>query len=129
GESRRTFPERLRDAALLELLYGSGIRVSELVGLDIDHVRLKEGTLRVRGKGNKERIVPLGKPARRAVEQYLERRGELAHPKTGHLDERALLVSRRGRRLGVRRVQELVQRYGALGNGRSDLHPHALRHS
>jgi integrase/recombinase XerC len=121
--------ERLRDAALLELLYGSGLRVSELVGLDLADVRLGEGTLRVLGKGRKERIVPLGRPAALAVQNYLARRGELRHPTTGALDGRALLVSRRGARLGVRRVQELVQRYGALGNGRSDLHPHALRHS
>lgn len=122
-------PERLRDAALLELLYGSGLRVSELVGLDMEHLRLREGTVRVLGKGKKERIVPLGRPARAAVQRYLERRPQLSHPKTGYLDPRALLVSRRGARLGVRRVQELVRRYGILGSGRGDLHPHALRHS
>ena len=129
GETPASAPERLRDAALLELLYGSGVRVSELVHLDLEHVRLREGTMRVLGKGQKERIVPIGGPARAALHAYLERRGELAHPKTGFLDPRALLVSRRGARLGVRRVQELVQRYGVLGSGRGDLHPHALRHS
>lgn len=121
--------EQLRDAALLELLYGSGLRVSELSGLDVTDVRLGEGTVRVLGKGNKQRIVPLGGPARKAVVAYLERRHELRHPRTGALDGKALLLSTRGARLGVRRVQELVQRYGVIGSGRSDLHPHALRHS
>ncbi len=121
--------ERVRDTALLEVLYGSGLRVSELVGLDLDHVALEEGFLRVLGKGNKERIVPIGRLAKEAVEGYLGRRPELRHPKTGAQDVRALFLSLRGSRLGVRRVQTLVQHYGAIGTGRGDLHPHALRHS
>jgi integrase/recombinase XerC len=121
--------ERARDTALLEVLYGSGLRVSELVGLDLSHLTLEEASLRVLGKGNKERIVPLGSVAKTAVERYLERRPELRHPRTGAQDERALFLSKKGVRLGVRRVQTLVQRYGALGAGRGDLHPHALRHS
>jgi integrase/recombinase XerC len=121
--------ERARDTALLEVLYGSGLRVSELVGLDLSHIALEEASLRVLGKGNKERIVPLGSVAKTAVERYLERRPELRHPRTGAQDERALFLSKKGVRLGVRRVQTLVQRYGALGAGRGDLHPHALRHS
>jgi len=121
--------ERARDTALLEVLYGSGLRVSELVGLDLGHVALDEASLRVLGKGNKERLVPLGSVAKTAVERYLERRPELRHPRTGAQDERALFLSKKGLRLGVRRVQTLVQRYGALGAGRGDLHPHALRHS
>lgn len=121
--------ERARDTALLEVLYGSGLRVSELVGLDLAEVELGEGSLRVLGKGNKERIVPLGGKAKAALEQYLEKRPELRHPKTGAQDGQALFLSRSGGRLGVRRVQTLVQRYGGLGAGRGDLHPHALRHS
>jgi integrase/recombinase XerC len=121
--------ERARDTALLEVLYGSGLRVSELVGLDLSHLALEEASLRVLGKGKKERIVPLGSVAKTAVERYLARRPELRHPRTGAQDERALFLSRKGMRLGVRRVQTLVQRYGALGAGRGDLHPHALRHS
>jgi integrase/recombinase XerC len=121
--------ERLRDAALLELLYGSGLRVSELVGLDIEHVSFQDEQLRVLGKGRKERIVPLGSKAAQAVRAYLGRREELCHPRTGALDARALLVGRRGTRMTVRWVQTLVQRYGALAAGRPDLHPHALRHS
>lgn len=121
--------EQLRDTLILELLYGSGLRVSELVGLDLSHVSLEEQRMRVLGKGNKERMVPLGSKALEALRAYLPRRSELRHPKTGAADARALLVGRRGRRLGVRRVQTLVRRYGALGAGRPDLHPHALRHS
>jgi len=121
--------ERLRDAAMLELLYGCGLRVSEPVALDLDHVSLSGEQVRVRGKGGKERVVPLGSRAQAAVGAYLEQRELLRHPRTGALDPAALLVSRRGTRLGVRRVQALVQRYGALGAGRPDLHPHALRHS
>lgn len=129
GASGDASAERLRDAALLELLYGSGLRVSELVTLDLAQLRLTEGEVRVVGKGKKERVVPVGGPARRALERYLSVRAALSHPRTGRLDARALFVSTRGARLGARRVQELVQRYGALGSARDDLHPHALRHS
>jgi integrase/recombinase XerC len=121
--------EQLRDAALLELLYGSGLRVSELVALDLGHFSFEEEQVRVLGKGRKERIVPLGSKAAQAVRAYLARREELRHPRTGTLDPCALLVGRRGVRLSVRWVQTLVQRYGAAAAGRPDLHPHALRHS
>ena len=126
---QRDDAEALRDRLLLELLYGSGLRVSELCALDLLDVDARACEVRVLGKGSKERIVPLGGKALDALTLYLPRRAELAHPRTRFLDERALLVSTRGRRLGVRRVQDLVQRYGALGAGRADLHPHALRHS
>lgn len=121
--------EKLRDRVLLELLYGSGLRVSELAALDLDAVSVREAELRVLGKGRKERMVPMSGKALDALAEYLPRRGELRHPKTGFIDARALLLTSRGKRLGVRRVQFLVQRYGALGAGRPDLHPHALRHS
>ncbi|RYZ08946.1 MAG: tyrosine recombinase XerC [Myxococcales bacterium] len=124
-----TAAEKLRDRALLELLYGSGLRVSELCALDLEAVNVRAAEVRVLGKGRKERIVPLSGKALEALEAYWPRRGELRDPKTGELDEKALLLTRRGKRLGVRRVQVLVQRYGALGAGRPDLHPHALRHS
>jgi integrase/recombinase XerC len=121
--------EQLRDRVILELLYGSGLRVSELGALDLEAVNVRACEVRVLGKGRKERIVPMSGKALEALEQYLPRRAELAHPRTRFLDDKALLLTRRGQRLGVRRVQELVQRYGALGAGRPDLHPHALRHS
>jgi integrase/recombinase XerC len=121
--------EKLRDRVLLELLYGSGLRVSELFALDLDALDQKAAEVRVLGKGRKERVVPLSGKALEALALYLPERSRLRHPKTGFVDPRALLLTRMGRRLGVRRIQTLVQRYGALGAGRSDLHPHALRHS
>lgn len=124
--------EGLRDRAVMETLYAAGLRVSELCGLNLGDVEARDGDLgsvRVIGKGNKERVVPLGGPAVAAVRAYLARRDELTDPKTGARDPRALFLSKRGARLGVRRVQHLVHRYGALGAGRADLHPHALRHT
>jgi integrase/recombinase XerC len=120
---------RLRDAAMLEVLYGSGLRVSELGRLDIAAVSLDDGSARVLGKGRKERLVPLGTRALEALRAYLPRRAELAHPKSGALDPSALFVGRLGRRITTRWVQQLVHRYGALGASRPELHPHALRHS
>jgi integrase/recombinase XerC len=121
--------DRLRDSALLELLYGSGLRVSELTALDLDHLDLAREEVRVFGKGRKERLVPVGEKAREAIERYLARRSEFRHPQRGDQEPRALFLGRLGRRIGVRWVQKLVRRYGALGAGRADLHPHALRHT
>jgi integrase/recombinase XerC len=126
---RQSEVERLRDRTILELLYGSGLRVSELYALDLEAIDVRAAEVRVLGKGRKERIVPLSGKALEALAQYVPRRTELRHPKTAYFDPKALLLTRRGQRLGVRRVQALVQRYGALGAGRPDLHPHALRHS
>ena len=121
-------PAGLRDRAVLELLYGSGLRVSELAGLDLGDVDLASATVRVRGKGNKQRIAPLGRAAIESLEAYLRERSSVAR-RPSALHPTALFLSRRGARLGVRQVQLLVHRYGALGAGRSDLHPHALRHT
>jgi integrase/recombinase XerC len=123
-----TLATHARDQAMLELLYGSGVRVSELCGLDIDAVDLQAGNARVLGKGSKERIVPVGKKAREAITSYLAVRGELRTQKDGQ-DPRAMFLSERGKRLGVRQVQNLVKRYGMLATGTAELHPHALRHS
>jgi integrase/recombinase XerC len=120
-------PVGKRDRAVLEVLYGSGLRVSELSNLDLRDIDLKEGSVRVVGKGNKERVVPLGREAIRSLTAYLEARTSL--PGGRAPDPRALFLSRRGARLGVRQIQLLVHRYGALGAGRGDLHPHALRHT
>ncbi len=119
----------VRDRALLELLYASGLRVSEVAGLNGADVDLGVHMVRVLGKGRKERIVPFGPPCAAALERYVSRRGELRHPRTGALDAQALFLSTRGRRIGVREIQTLVHRYGAIGAGRADLHPHALRHT
>jgi len=118
-----------RDRAILELLYGSGLRVSELAGISLGEIDLDSASVRVRGKGNKERIVPVGRKCVDAIRSYLTERFTFAHPRTGQLDAKALFVTSRGARIGVRAIQELVHRYGALGAGRADLHPHALRHT
>jgi integrase/recombinase XerC len=134
-EVPRALPSRavaLRDRAMLEVLYGSGLRVSELTGLSLDDLLLDSldgASARVVGKGNKERIVPLGRKCVSALRAYLDERASLVHPKSGTHDARALFLSARGARLGVRAVQTIVQKHGALGAGRSDLHPHALRHT
>jgi integrase/recombinase XerC len=120
---------RLRDTAALEVLYGSGLRVSELTGLDLGDLSLAAQTVRVVGKGRKERDVPMGKKAVETVRAYLQRRGELRHPATDQQDPAALFIGRLGRRVSVRWIQKLVRRYGTLAAGRPDLHPHALRHS
>ena len=119
---------RARDRALLETLYGTGVRVGELASIDLEDCDLSEGSVRVLGKGGKERVTPLGQSAIEAIRAYLpERRGILAKAKVP--DSGALWLSQRGTRLGVRQIQNLVRRHGTLGAGRGDLHPHAIRHS
>ncbi len=117
-------PLRLRDALILELLYGGGLRVSELAGLTLSSVDRAARRMRVMGKGRKERIVPYGEPAALAIEAWLAIRTTLL---VGASD--ALFLGARGTKLTVRQIQNVVRRQGALGAGRSDLHPHALRHT
>jgi len=117
-----------RDRAVLELLYGAGIRVSELVALDLEDVDLEACTARVLGKGNKERIVPLGPPCVEALRAWLEERSVLRSSKRA-AEPTALFVGRAGTRLGARRIETLVRDYGASSAGRGDLHPHVLRHT
>ncbi|MEX2599861.1 MAG: tyrosine-type recombinase/integrase, partial [Dehalococcoidia bacterium] len=117
---------RLRDTALLELLYGGGLRVSESVGMDIDHLSLNGKIARLWGKGAKEREVPLGGPAIAALHRYLtEARPVLAGPESG----KALFLNRLGGRLTVRSVQNMVRRYSLAAGLREGVHPHTLRHS
>ncbi len=122
-------PRGLRDRALLELLYGSGLRVSELAGLSLGDVDLTARTVRVIGKGDKERMAPLGGKCVEALGAYLGVRGTFVRPKDGSQDARAFFLSTFGKRLGRREVHKVVQAHGALGAGRADLHPHALRHT
>jgi integrase/recombinase XerC len=119
----------LRDRAILEVLYGSGLRVSELCGLELGDVDLATAQARVLGKGKKERVVPLGGKSVEALRAWLAVRGDMVHTKRRTQDPRALFLAVRGARINVRAVQLLVHKYGALGAGRSDLHPHALRHT
>ncbi|MEV4774677.1 tyrosine recombinase XerC [Microbacterium sp. LTA6] len=121
-------PIALRDHAILELLYGSGIRVSELCGLDIDDLDLDRGTARVLGKGAKERVVPFGAPARAAVEAYL-RRGRPALIARSESATPALVLGSRGGRVGPRTVYTLVARVLGPIIGAETIGPHALRHT
>lgn len=117
-----------RDRAMLELLYGSGLRVGELRALDLSSIDLGNNELRVLGKGRKERIVPIGSLARAALDAYLGERARLVAEKP-RADAHALLLGKSGKRLSVRMLQKLVGRYGRLALGRPGVHPHALRHS
>lgn len=121
-------PVRLRDSAILELLYGSGMRVSELCALAVDDVDLDRGTARVLGKGDKERVVPFGAPARDAVAAYL-RRARPALLARAQQPGPGLFRGSRGGALGPRAVYELVARVLAPVIGAETVGPHALRHS
>jgi len=113
-----------RDRAILELLYGTGIRVAELCGLDLDGVDRLERTIRVRGKGDRERTVPYGGPAAKALDDWWDRRLEVANQVSG----RALFLGARGRRIDPRTVRGAVHRLSRQA-GVPEVAPHALRHS
>jgi len=120
-------PAGRRDRAAVELLYAAGLRVGELVGLDLGDVRLSQRTLRVRGKGRKERLVPFGRPAAAALEAYLPIR---ALWRRGRCDEdEPLLVNQRGGRLSDRSVRRLLDAAVRRTADLAHLHPHALRHA
>lgn len=123
-----------RDRALLELLYAAGLRVSELTGLNLLDIEQKERVLRVRGKGNKERIVPYGAKAQEALEKYWPVREQLLKQSNGsNHDEdvhtQAVFLNYAGRRLTQRSVGRIVKKYVRLVNVNWDLHPHSLRHA
>jgi len=119
-----TQPQGQRDRALLELLYASGLRVSELVNMNIDHLNLATNEIRVWGKGAKERVVLIGAPAAQALHKYItEGRPELLGSKKNN----ALFVSRYGGRLPVRTVQKILTKYSR--NINKKVHPHILRHT
>ena len=118
-----------RDRAILELLYAAGLRVSELVGLNLEDVDRNEQMLRVRGKGRKERVVPYGAKAQQALERYWPVRAELLCKARRSGEEKAVFVNYQGRRLTTRSVGRIVKKYVRLVNRNWDLHPHALRHA
>jgi len=126
------FDEKLilkRDRAILELLYASGLRVSELVGLSIGNIDKAGQMIRVLGKGRKERVVPFGTKAQAALDAYWPvRAGIIARPRM-KCDPEAVFVNYRGGRLGVRSVHALVRKYSRLCDIDWNLHPHSLRHA
>jgi len=118
-----------RDLAMLELFYSTGMRLAELAGLNDQDLDLVSDQVKVRGKGKKERIVPVGTHAGQALRRYFRHRDAVAATAAGTVDRRAVFVGRRGKRLTPRSVQLAVKRLlGALPRGR-DLHVHSLRHS
>jgi integrase/recombinase XerC len=125
-----------RDRAILELLYAAGLRVSELTGLNLVDMDVKDRILRVRGKGNKERIVPYGSKAEEALEAYWQVREELLTRNSSSRAKRepaphtqAIFLNYAGRRLTQRSVGRIVKKYVRLVNINWDLHPHSLRHA
>jgi integrase/recombinase XerC len=113
-----------RDRAIMELLYSSGLRLAELVGLDVNRLDLADRTVRVLGKGDKERIVPVGTEATSALTQWLKERVSIAKP-----DETALFVGRSGERLGRRAVQTRVAYWARRQGVSMRVYPHLFRHS
>jgi integrase/recombinase XerC len=113
-----------RDHAIMELLYSSGLRLAELVGLDLDALDLKDRTVRVKGKGDKTRIVPVGSVAAQVLAKWLLERAAMAKP-----DEIALFVGRNGKRLGPRAVQIRVAQWARRQGLEMHVYPHLFRHS
>lgn len=126
---RRESPLDYRDLAILELLYSCGIRVSELAGLNISSLDAEERLLKVTGKGNKERIVPVGRHALDAIERYLDAAGTLR--KRGEEDRKdaPLFVNRRGGRLSSRSIRRIVKRHVTECGISPEISPHSMRHT
>jgi integrase/recombinase XerC len=114
-----------RDRAFLELMYASGLRISELTGIDMDDIELRARLVKVHGKGSKERIIPFGSTAEAAIRDYLEVRQQLVKD----VDENALFVNYRGERITTRSVRRLFEGYVRRAALRSGISPHTMRHS
>lgn len=123
---RLNTPAGLRDRAMLELAYASGLRVSELVGLDIDNLNLEAGYVRVFGKGARERVVPVGRAARQSLRDYLRRGRPIL---CGRCRGKALFLNRRGERMTRQGFWKLLKRYAQAAGINKNLSPHTLRHS
>lgn len=119
-------PLDLRDRAILELLYATGIRVSELVKIDLDDINFDERLIRIRGKGKKERLVPFGRTAEDSLKFYILSRPQI---NKGSVEEKALFVNYRGERLTSRSVERFVDKYIRITAIRRKISPHSLRHS
>ena len=120
----RPFP--LRDRAIMELFYSSGLRISEVAGARLENLNLKERVLRVIGKGSKTRIVPIGRAACEAVDRYLTReRVNLVRKKTGN----EIFLSRHGKKLTTQRIWQIVKEIASLAGTEINVYPHLLRHS
>ena len=127
GELPETAAFVERDKTILELLYGCGLRNSELIGINLDDIHWSNETILVRGKGRKERMVPLGDTAAEAIREYLSKRKELLAAKK--TTTQALLVNLRGQRLTTRSVGRIVKHIAVSKGLSPDVHPHTLRHA
>ena len=127
GDETAPFPER--DQAMFEFLYATGLRVSELAGVDLDDLDLSERLVRVLGKGGKERIVPFGAPAAKAIRKYLPTRGALRAAHVPREEGEPLFVNRLGERLTARSVARVLKRRLRDAGLPSRISPHALRHT
>ncbi|MGD2126529.1 MAG: tyrosine recombinase XerC [Desulfobacteraceae bacterium] len=125
----RKKPLGLRDLAMLEVLYSCGIRVSELVGLNLSSIDFSQRLVRVVGKGKKERIVPVGKEALKALRLYIDATLPLRKKAGGDLRDGPLFINFRGGRLSTRSIGKIVKKYGRAGGLISDVTPHSLRHT
>jgi len=121
-----TQPLDLRDKAALELLYATGMRVSELAGLNLDDLNFSERLIRVRGKGKKERLIPFGKKAQDSLTFYIRSRPQI---NKGNIEAMALFLNYRGERLSSRSVERIVDKYIRFTALRRKISPHSLRHS
>ena len=119
----------IRDLAILELFYSSGLRLTELTNTDIVDIDWDEATIRVTGKGSKERVLPVGSHALLAIRKWLKVRSQLPRKKQSIADESALFISEQGRRISPRNVQSRVKHWTRSQNIRGNVHPHMLRHS
>lgn len=116
-----------RDKAILELFYASGLRLSELVGLNIENLDLAQGLVRVLGKGSKERMVPVGKPAILSLKNYLEVRANLL--RSGAVEEKGVFLNKLGGRISARAVERLIEKYLKRTGIQKKVTPHVLRHT
>jgi integrase/recombinase XerD len=123
----RTSPEGERNVTILETLYGCGLRVSELVNLKISGLHFNSGFIRIIGKGDKERLVPIGKVARKQIETYIKTVRNQMSPKKGHED--ILFLNRRGARLTRAMIFTIIKRLAIKANIKKKISPHTFRHS
>jgi len=119
-------PLDLRDIAMMELLYATGIRVSELVGINREDIKFAERLIRIRGKGKKERLVPFGSKAEKSLRAYLQVRSKI---NKGQVEEKPLFLNYRGKKLSPRSVERSVDKYILRSALRRKISPHSLRHS
>lgn len=119
----------LRNRAILEVFYSSGLRLSELAGLDLIDLDFNQKLVKVRGKGRKERIVPVGMPALKAVREYLEKAGEIKKETDAKVSRKPLFINAKGKRITARSIARIVNESAAKSGIGRKISPHALRHS